>query len=263
MEERKIVINNLKVNYKTAGKGPAVLILHGWGGSSDSWLKVQEILADNGYNVICPDFPGFGKTKTPSSIWGIDDYVKLVFDFTNSQNLDKFFLIGHSFGGRVAVRFSRNYPKKIKRLVLCDSAGIKSKPSFFQKLIYLAARTGNAIFGLKHLDRFKNGARNAFYIFLRNKDYVKANKTMKGIIKKVLEKDLSADLPKINTKTLIICGENDKMVPKRFAYIFKEKMKNSELKILPEIGHSPHLECPEKLCKIILDFLKRQKYRAT
>ena len=52
IQEKEILINNLKVNYKIAGQGPAILILHGWGGSSDSWLKVQEILAKAGFKVI-------------------------------------------------------------------------------------------------------------------------------------------------------------------------------------------------------------------
>ncbi len=65
MEEKELLINNLRANYKIAGQGPAILILHGWGGSSDSWLKVQEILANQGYRVVGPDFAGFGKSKSP------------------------------------------------------------------------------------------------------------------------------------------------------------------------------------------------------
>jgi pimeloyl-ACP methyl ester carboxylesterase len=257
MEEKKISINGLESNYKIAGEGPAVLILHGWGGSSDSWIKVIEILTKQGFKVICPDFPGFGKSKTPLSPWSLENYTDWINEFTKFLNLDKFFLIAHSFGGRIAIKFTVKYPEEIKSLILCASAGIKPTPGLKTRIIFRLARVGNAVFTPKHLTRFKDGARNFFYIFLRHKDYVKANGTMKETIKKVLEEDLLSDLEKIKIKTLLIWGGNDKLVPLKYANIFKEKIENSELEILPKIGHSPHLEVPEKLSYIIINFLRK------
>ncbi len=256
MIEKEIVIDDLKVNYKIAGEGPAILVLHGWGGSSDSWLEVQEILTKEGYQVIVPDFPGFGKSITPSKPWEIKDYSDFVLRFTKKLGLEKFFLVGHSFGGRIAIKFTVQYPEKVKKLILCDSAGIKPKPGLKTRIIFWLARIGNAIFTPKHLTRFKDAARNLFYIFLRNRDYAKANGTMKETIKKVLKEDLSPELLEIRTKTLLIWGGNDKMVPLKYANIFKEKIKNSKLEVLPKIGHSPHLESPKKFSEIILNFLK-------
>jgi len=257
MREEEVLINNLKVNYKIAGEGPAILVLHGWGGSSDSWIMVQNVLANQGYKVIIPDFPGFGKSVTPSNPWSIFDYTKWLIDFINYLKIEQLYLVAHSFGGRIAIKFVTQYPEKIKSLILCDSAGIKPKPGFKTRLIYWMARIGNAIFTPKHLARFRDGAQNFFYIFLRHKDYVKANSTMKETIKKVLEEDLLTELSQIKVKTLIVWGEDDKLVPVRYAYIFKEKIENSEIKLLPEIGHSPHLEVPEKLAEIITDFLSK------
>ena len=79
---------------------------------------------------------------------------------------------------------------------------------------------------------------------------------MKETIKKVLDEDLLSDLSKIKTKTLIVWGSVDKMVPLKYAHIFKEKIENSRLEIMPKVGHSPHLEDPKKLSEIILKFLK-------
>ncbi len=255
MREKNILINGLRINYKVAGEGPALLILHGWGGSSDSWVKVQEILANQDYRVIVPDFPGFGKSITPREPWGIDDYTGFIFNFIKETKLKDFFLLGHSFGGRVSVRFASLYPERIKSLILCDSAGIKPEPGLKTMIIFWLARVGNAIFTPKHLQRFKDSARNIFYIFLRNKDYVKANGTMKKTIKKVLDEDLFSDLAKIKTKTLIVWGEQDRMVPLEYAHVFKENIENSKLEIIPKAGHSPHLENPKKLSEIILEFL--------
>ena len=256
IEEKEILIDNLKINCKIAGQGPAILILHGWGGSSDSWLKVQEILAKAGFKVICPDFPGFGKSKTPFETWGAKEYANFVLNLTKILELQKFFLLGHSFGGRVAIKFSVLYPEKIKSLILCDSAGIKQKWGLGEKLIFQISKLGNAIFTPTPLKRFKDKAKNLFYLFLRHRDYAKADGMMRKILKKVITEDLLDDLPQIKTRTLIIWGESDKLVPVKYVHIFKEKIENSELKILPKIGHSPHLEVPEKLAKIIIQFLR-------
>lgn len=257
MEEKTVFINSLKANFKMAGEGPAILILHGWGGSSSSWVKVQGILSAKGYRVICPDFPGFGKSNIPKEPWTITDYVNWVFDFAKSQRMDKFFLLGHSFGGRIAIKFAVTFPEKIKSLILCNSSGIKKDPDFKTEIIFLFSRIGNMLFSAKILARFKDGARNFFYIFLRRKDYVKAKGMMKEIIKKVLEEDLFPYLNKIEAATLIIWGKEDKLVSVKDASIFNKEIKNSQLEILPEAGHSPHLESPGKLTDIIVNFLKK------
>ena len=255
MEEKIISINNLKVNYKIAGSGPVILILHGWGGSSDSWIKVMEMLAGEGYKVICPDFPGFGKSHPPVQPWDVANYKKWLLEFIQSQGLDEFILLGHSFGGRVAIKFSVKYPERIKSLILCDSAGLKSKPGLKNRIISHMAYIGNMIFSPHFLIRFKNGARNIFYSFLRNKDYVKADGVMKESIKKVIDEDLFPYLSQIKIKTLIVWGEKDKMLPVKQSHILKEQIKDSVLELLPDVGHSPHLEVPGKLFKIIISFL--------
>jgi len=256
MKEKKILINNLEINYKEAGEGKPLLILHGWEGSSDSWIKVQEILAKNGYKVICPDFPGFGQSRTPPKVWGVGDYSNFILNLIEILKLQNFFLLGHSFGGRVATKFVIAYPEKIKSLILCDSAGIKQKWGPKEKLLFRLSKIGNALFTAKPLVRFKDRARNVFYLFLRHKDYTRADGVMKETIKKVLEEDLLPILSKIKNRTLIVWGQQDKIVPIKYAYIFKEKIENSELKILPKVGHSPHLEAPEKLAEIIIKFIK-------
>ena len=65
--EVHITINGLKVYYQIAGSGPALLILHGWGSKSDRWTKVSELLSNQGFSVIVPDLPGFGKSEQPKS----------------------------------------------------------------------------------------------------------------------------------------------------------------------------------------------------
>lgn len=259
MKEVKTSINNLAVNYKIAGEGPAFLVLHGWGGSSDSWLEVQKALANQGYMVIVPDFPGFGKSFTPPESWSLKKYIDWLNDFLKDSSLgleEPFLLLAHSFGGRVAIKFAVQYPERLKKLILCDSAGIKAKPNLKTRIIIAMSRLGNAVFSPEILARFKDAARNAFYFLIRNRDYVKAKGTMRETMKNVIDEDLLSDLSNIKVPTLVVWGEKDRMVPVKCAYIFKERISNCRLEIIPRIGHSPHLEVPEELSRIIISFLK-------
>ena len=257
MNEKQVLINGIKTNIKISGEGEPLLILHGWGGSSDSWIKTQEILAKNGFKVITPDLPGFGKSITPLKPWEVRDYSNFISSLTKELNLSTLFLLGHSFGGRIAVKFTLAFPEKVRKLILCDASGIKGRTGVKTWFIYKVAKIGNAILSPKILARFKDRTRNLFYIFIRHHDYVKADGTMKETLKKVCQEDLLPLLSEIKTKTLIVWGDKDRMVPLKFAHIFKKSIENSELIILPKIGHSPHLETPGTLAEIILSFLKK------
>jgi len=260
IEEKKLQILGIETNYKTAGGGIPLLILHGWGGSSDSWKRVIEILERENIKVIAPDFPGFGKSKTPPVPWSLQNFVEWLKEFLENLKIDKFFLLGHSFGGRVAIKFSLNFSEKIKALILIDPAGIKQKWGPKEVLIFYLALLGNAIFAKSFLRRFKDKARNLFYRFFRDRDYGKAKEGMRETMKMVIDEDLLPVLEKINAKTFIVWGEKDNIVPLKDGKIFKEKIENSELIILPKVRHSPHLEVPEEFSKKLIEILKRNDF---
>jgi len=259
MIEEKILIDNIEVNYKIAGEGFPFLILHGWGGSSGSWVEVQKRLSSKGYKVIVIDLPGFGKTPSPLVPWDLNDYSTFVLDFIKKLKLEKIILLGHSFGGRISIKFLLHYQDRVNFLILCDSAGIKRKYNFRQMLTFYSAQIGNFIFSQRFFRRFQDTARNIFYIFIRQGDYTKVNGAMKETFKKIVDEDLLSNLSKINTKTLIVWGGNDKAVPVEDAYLINKSIKNSNLEIIPNVGHTPNLEVPDKLSEIILKFLKAEK----
>jgi len=256
MEEKTIFINNLRVHVKISGQGDPILILHGWGSSSWSFKKVQEILSRNGFKVFIPDLPGFGESDAPNYAWGVEDYSEFISVLAEELNLSKFFLLGHSFGGRISIKFVNKYSEKVKSLVLVGSAGLKTKIDPKTKMIYRFSNFGKKIFSKKIFRLFKNFAKKIFYFVLRHRDYVKAQGVMRDIMKKVLKEDLLPELSIIKVKTLLIWGEEDKDVPVECAHIFHENIKDSELKIFPNIGHSPHKEIQEEFSKTIINFFK-------
>ncbi|MFH1657250.1 MAG: alpha/beta hydrolase [bacterium] len=249
----KALIRGVETHYKVLGQGRAVLVLHGWGASPDSWQSVQEILSGQGFKVICPDFPGFGQSETPTRAWSLNDYLAWLIEFIDFLKLEKPIVVGHSFGGRVAIRLSVAHPDIINKLILIGSAGIKPELSLKQAMILKMAKLGRTLFPSEKL---RSAARRVFYSFLRHKDYVNAKPVMRKTMQNVLAEDLSSLLPQIQTETLLVWGEKDRMVPLQFARIFAKEIKGSELKIIPGVGHSPQREVPQQTAAIILEFLK-------
>lgn len=259
MKEKIIFINNLKINYKIAGDGPVILILHGWGGSSDSWLSVQQILAENGYKVICPDLPGFGKSSNPPKGWEITDYTNFILNFTKAVNLGNFFLLGHSLGGGLSAKFTVLFPEKIKALILCDAAVIRNKKklNFRRKLAFFLTKGGYVLFSIPFLKKtIYPLARKIIYKIAGTSDYYLAKGTMKETFKKVSNEDLTNFAAQIKTPTLIIWGKKDKTLPLEDGAVLEKIIPNSEVKIIEGSDHNPHRKKPEQLSQIILKFLK-------
>lgn len=254
--EKQIFVNELKINYKIVGEGKPLLILHGWIGSSNSWVEVQEILAKADFKVICPDLPGFGKSQTPPIPWGNKDYCDFVLNFIGKLGFQEINLMGHSFGGGLAIEFATSHPEKLKKLILCATARIRYELNFYQKIIFNLARLGNYLFSKKPFKRFKDSAQNIFYYLIRQKDYTRVKGVMRETFKKVVAEDLTQKLSQIKTPTLILWGQKDKTVPLENAYLLREKIPQSILETIPNASHTPNLEFPEKLAEVILNFLR-------
>ena len=253
MRNEKLYIQGLKINYRTAGGKRPFLILHGWGGSSESWKAVMEELSKEDFFLICPDLPGFGMSEAPPRPWGIKDYVGFVSGFVSSLNIEKFILLGHSFGGAIAILYSVFFPEKVESLVLVGSSGLKRKKGVKTKIILSFSKVAKKI---RLPLNVENKLRKLFYaIFLRGSDYPEAKGVMREALKSALDADLDSQLSKIKCKTLIIWGRQDKIVPLKYGLLMKERIKKSKLEILPYHGHSPHLENPAKLSQMIASFI--------
>ncbi len=233
-----------------------ILILHGWGSSGKSWNKVKESLNSLGYSVIIPDLPGFGQEPEPPKPWSVDDYVSWVEQFCIKNNLNNFLLLGHSFGGRVAIKFTAKYQERIKKLILFSAAGVTPRPKNKLSLLKILAKVINSVFSLPVLNLFENISRKVFYKILGNRDYYfLSSQIMRETFKKVIEEDLSSYLNKINTSTLIVWGEKDLMTPVSDAQKIHQEIPNSVLKIVPNENHYFYAKNPEKLVEAIKEFI--------
>ena len=128
-------IKGLKINYREAGEGDLVCLLHGWGADSSLYENIMNVIAAR-YKVVAPDFPGFGGSEEPPAAWSVDDYADFVVEFLHQFKRKKVILLGHSYGGRVIIKLSarKNLPFAIVKNILVDAAGIMPHRSLSYKL---------------------------------------------------------------------------------------------------------------------------------
>lgn len=233
-----------------------LLILHGWGSNSERWQRVKELLEKKGIEVLVLDLPGFGRIPSPIKAWGRDDYINWIFQRMEEKKWEKFSLLGHSFGGGLSLKIATNYPSKIEKLILCAPAIIKRK-SIKTHLFYWVAFLGKKIFSLPGFKIFHPLAEKLIYKLAGTRDYYVADGMMKETMKKIgKEEPLEMILEKIKIPTLILWGKKDDVLPLKDAYYIKEKIRDSELRIIPKAKHSPHREAPEELAEIIVQFIQ-------
>lgn len=233
-------INGLKVFTRIKGEGSPFLILHGWGSSVHNWTNMQDLLSEK-FKTYILDMPGFGKTAPPDKSWCLDDYLVLILKYCEHYKLDKFYLLGHSFGGRIAIKMAIQYPHLIKKLILMDSAGIRRQ----DKLLAFFAGLGF----WKGVPGYKT-ARQVFYKMRGCTDYCGAKGIMKETFKLVVKEDLRKRLNEIKVDTLLIWGKYDKSTPLKDGKIMDQEIENSKL-IIINSGHSPHLVIPDKVKEIL------------
>ena len=234
-----------------------ILILPGWGSNSGRWQRVKELLEEKGIEVLVLDLPGFGITPSPNIAWGRDDYINWIFQKIKEKDWPKFNLLGHSFGGGLAVKIATNFSEHIEKLILCSPAIIKRRSIIKIYLFYWVAYVGKKIFSLPGLKIFYPLSQKLIYKLAGARDYYLADGIMKEVMKKIGKEDsLEGLLEKIKIKTLILWGKRDDVLPLKDAYLIKEKIRDSELKIISKARHSPHREAPEELVKSILQFLQ-------
>lgn len=255
MEEKQIQLWKQTINYKVFSwdeNNYSILILHWWGGKSDSWEEVSKQLSAKWPNIIVPDLPGFWKSEIIST-YTLNDYAKIVEEFVKSIKLDNFILMWHSNGGAISIKIINRWYIKPLSLILNNSAWIRNdkKRSFKRKVLNKTASV------LKPLNKIKliNKIRPLLYRAIWSQDYLKSeeNPYLKETYKNMISSDLKNEISKIVLNTLLIWWENDTYTPVSDAYHMRENIKNSKLIILDNEKHWIHLQNPDRLTETIIN----------
>ena len=237
----KINVKNLSINYIQYGEGNDIVLLHGWGQNIEMMRPIGDNFQDR-FRITILDFPGFGESEEPKEAWTIEDYELMLEEFLKKVNVKKPIVIGHSFGGRVAIRYSARNP--ISKLVLFGSPCIR-----IQEELSL---------GVKMLKKLKtlpglNDLGEYMKKFIGSRDYKAASPIMRQTLVNVVNEDLSKFAREIEEPTLLIWGTNDTEAPLNEAKELEKIMLDAALITLPGT-HYAYLENLPRVVTILDNF---------
>ena len=233
-----------------------ILILHGWRVLVKRYLPLKNSFIKAGFKVFVPQLPGFAEGEALPKPYTLDDYVQFVIDFVEENKLDKFFLIGHSFGGRVAIKLVACQSEKVKALVLTGVPAVRDK-EIKKPFFLILAKIGRAICTIPPLCLLKEGARKILYGLAGEWDYYKARGVMRVTFNKIVTENLVAILPQIKVPTLLIWGESDRTVPVSIAQKMIARIPGAELSIIPDATHRLPYEKTNIFSEKCLEFFNR------
>lgn len=238
-----------------------LLLLHGWGQNLLSLLPLGELLSNHG-EVHLLDLPGFGQSDIPplsegNQSWGTGDYCRRVLQYIDENKLNGVIVLGHSFGGRIAIRLASDYPDKVKGLVLISSAGLKRSFSWQRKIRFKLQSLLRRL--IKACDRiFKSKLFEDWYIPRYASPDYKNSGRLRGVLVRTVNEDLTESAKKVSCPTLLVWGSADTETPIEMAYRLNSLIRSSELVELPGVGHLPFLNAGSHLlCYVIRPFLQR------
>lgn len=232
------------INYIRYGnnKNRTIVMLHGWGQNVEMMKFIGDKLDED---VLIIDLPGFGKSKEPDTVLSIYDYANLVHDLISNLKIKNIILIGHSFGGKIALAYASKY--KVEKLVLLASP-FKSKENK-KNIRTKVLKKLKKVPGLNKLEEFAKK-------HIGSTDYKNASGIMREILVKHVNLDITEDVKKITCPTLIIWGDNDECVPVSDGKLLEKLIKDSGLIVFEGCTHYAYLERLDQLIRILNEFFK-------
>lgn len=251
----KITVDDITIAYSRSGDGPqAVIVMHGWGCTGATVQLLADAATALGKTTVYNlDLPGFGESPEPPAGWGVYDYAHCIEAFADALGIVNPVLIGHSYGGRIAIVYASERP--VRKLILVDSAGIKPRRSMRYYLKVYSFKTA------KKMLPFIVGKSRAAQITdrMRGKagsvDYAAASPVMRQIMSRSVNQDLRHHLPQISAPTLLIWGENDTATPLADAKLMEKNIPDAGLVSYPGCGHYSFLDRPGQTVAVIKSFL--------
>lgn len=232
-----------------------LLCLHGWGGSKESFTELRAALEGSSIEILTPDLPGFGDEPEPARPWSTDDYADWVEHWLVHQHLPRperpLWVLGHSHGGRIALKLAARKSLPITHLFLCAAAGIK-RPRHIKRIIGLTlAKTGRFFLSIPGLRALEPLGKKLLYRLVRVHDYEKASPVMRQTLIKVTNEDLRPLLQSITLPTDIFWGTDDGMTPVADAHVMHKGINGSQLHLYKGIRHGVHRERAGEIAAVI------------
>ncbi len=238
-------IKDVFVNYIQYGNknGKDVVLLHGWGQNIEMMNPIGKGL-ESDYHITVIDLPGFGSSSEPTYAYTIYDYYEIVSELLTKLNIDNPVMIGHSFGGRVAIVYAAK--KKVSKLVLLSAPFRRStKRNTFKVRVLKFLKKVPVVKELESFMKTKIGS----------SDYRNASPMMRNILVNVVNEDLTGYLKQISVPTLLIWGDLDTAVPIEDAKYAESIMKDAGLVVYEGCTHYAYLERINQTISVLRSFL--------
>lgn len=226
---------------------PTIVFLHGWSISTEPYRDCLNSLAEK-YWIVALDLPGFGRSPYSGALLSYQTYANCIVMLLKKLRLDRFELIGHSFGGGVALALAAAIPSQVNSLIVIDSTGI---PRSLTKLIQgRFAKLPQQIAQWRPLPSLK------FLSAVLHNSIFQPSHLIEGA-KIALNEDLRPWLSEIKSPSLVLWGERDEFIPLASGHELVEAIPNSRLQIVPGGYHEWNIMQPEKFAAIALDFFTK------
>jgi len=243
-----------RFKYLEIGEGTPMIILHGLMGGLSNFNNVAQFFPEKGYKVIIPELPLF---ELPLLTTNVNSFAKYLKEFISHKKLDKVILLGNSLGGHIGLLYTKQYPQNVKALVITGSSGLyesamgESYPKRGDRN-YIKTKTENVFY-----DPAIATPELVDEVFETVNDRVKLIRTL-AIAKSAIRHNMGKDLPKMNTPTCIIWGENDSVTPPEVGTEFHEKLPDSDLFWIKKCGHAAMMEHPDTFNEILIAWLEKR-----
>jgi pimeloyl-ACP methyl ester carboxylesterase len=267
LEGQDVRMAYMDVPARGAANGKSVILLHGMNFFGEAWTETIEILRGEGYRVVVPDQIGYGRSSKPVLHYSISTHAANTRRLLDHLGIKQTDMVTHSMGGMVASRFASSYPEMLGNLAMINQIGLTDaraqRPWREDAEMYKAALA-------RDYAEIVRGMR-AYYVNWRP-EYMKYVKIHYGWIKSgdwprmamvralqqqaIYADPVVDDWPRIKARTLVIGGEKDGADYPGGARRVADTVQNGQLVIIPNIGHNPQFEAPDKLYPPLLKFLK-------
>lgn len=277
-DSKFVEVNGINVHYKTYGQGePTFILLHGFGASLFSWHEVTEPLSESG-TVIAYDRPAFGLTERPlewegESPYGPQAQVDIVIGLMDELGVEKAILVGNSAGGTVSMQVALQYPERVQALILVDAAVYAGggAPSWSRPILKtpqmnhvgpLIARQLQAQ-GVEFIKTAWHDpskiTQDIFDGYQKPLQIENWDKALWQLTVASEESGLVERLAEITMPTLVITGDDDRIVPTEQSLRLADELPNVELIVIAKSGHLPHEEKPVEFMQAVTEFLSTLK----
>ncbi len=250
------------------GTGPAVVLLHGLGGSAYDWRHQREPLVRAGFRVIAPDLSGAGYSGRPADgDYGVPAQAERLLRALDELGVERAHFVGSSYGGGVALTVAVLRPGRVDRLVLIDAAALSQEFPWYVKVA--RSDLGGLLFAItpkRMLVDIMLGQLVADPASLTEEDreeYAHEHRfdcagslEMARALRVSDAERLEPALSGVRSPTLILWGARDGVIPLEKGKILALRIPGSTLEVYPECAHVPHMERPAEVTKRILEFLE-------